>query len=319
MPPPLRIGVSACLLGQAVRFDGQHKRNHFLTDHLGKHVEWLAICPELEVGMGVPRESVRLVRGEVAAPRLAAPRSGTDWTERMNHYARARVAALAREQLCGYVLKRGSPSCGRVRIRVYPASGDGPPTRDGVGLFAAALLAAFPDLPIEEEGRLEDARLRESFVERVFAYHRVGTLFAGPWTLGDLVRFHTAEKMALLAHATEGYRALGRLVATGAAVPRATLAARYRSEFMAILGVPSTPGRHANVLMHMLGHLRDRLDPDARRELFDLIDEHRRGLVPLVVPLTLLRHHVRRLDVGWLRAQSYLSPHPRELMLRNHV
>lgn len=319
MPPPLRIGVSACLLGQAVRFDGQHKRNHFLTDQLGKHVEWLAVCPEVELGMGVPRESVRLVRGEGGDPRLIAPRSGTDWTERMKNYARARTARLAGEQLCGYVLKRGSPSCGRGRIRIYPASGDGPPTRDGVGLFAAALLDAFPDLPIEEEGRLEDARLRESFVERVFAYHRLSTLFAQRWSLGDLVHFHTAEKMALLAHATDGYRALGRLVATGATLSRAALAARYRSHFMAILAVPSTPGRHANVLMHLLGHLRDRLDPDARRELLDLIDEHRRGLVPLVVPITLLRHHVRRLDTGWLRAQSYLSPHPRELLLRNHV
>jgi len=316
----LRIGASACLLGAKVRFDGQHKRSSFLTDELAPFVTWVSVCPEVEVGMGVPREAVRLVRGPSGRSLMLGNHSGTDWTSRMNALAVRRVEELAGENLDGFVLKSKSPSCGMERVKLFAtAETRAAPAREGVGLFARALMEGLPNLPVEEEGRLEDARLRENFVERLFAHARLRRLFSPRWTLGALVAFHTAHKMQLLAHSTEGYRSLGRLVAGARALPRADLRARYERDFMATLKKPSTPGRHANVLQHMLGHLSDRLDEGDRRELLSVVEDHRRGLVPLIVPVTLLRHHARRLDVASLLGQTYLEPHPKELMLRNHV
>jgi uncharacterized protein YbgA (DUF1722 family)/uncharacterized protein YbbK (DUF523 family) len=309
-PFRIRIGVSACLLGAKVRFDGQHKRDRFLVDELGPLVEWVSVCPEVEVGMGVPRESVRLVVDRAGAgPRMLGLRTGADWTARMRRFAAARVAALAREELCGFVLKSKSPSCGMERVKVYDDTDARAPRPDrSAGLFAAALAQALPNLPIEEEGRLGDVRLRESFIERIFAYARLRALWRGRWTLGALVDFHAANKMALLAHSTEGYRALGRLVARGKSLARAELRERYEAGFMATLARPASPGRHANVLMHLLGHLKERIDAADKQELLALIDEHRRGRLPLVVPVTLLAHHARRHAVSYLLAQTYLAP-----------
>jgi uncharacterized protein YbgA (DUF1722 family)/uncharacterized protein YbbK (DUF523 family) len=322
---PIRIGISSCLLGQKVRFDGGHKRDSFLTDTLGRHVEWVPVCPEVEVGMGTPRETVHLVReldasprtGEAGPVRLIAPKSGADWTARMTAYSRARVAALAALDLSGYVLKKDSPSCGMERVKVY--SPGAMPQRTGTGLYAAALRAHMPTLPVEEEGRLSDARLRENFVERVFAYRRLRTLFAARWTMEQLVRFHTAHKLVLLAHQPTAYTLLGRLVARAKAMPRGDVQEHYERTFMDALSRVATPTRHANVLQHIVGHFRDRLDADSRAELLGIIEDHRNGLVPLIVPITLIRHHVRRLGIEYLHGQVYLDPHPRELALRNHV
>ena len=320
MAASLRIGVSACLVGDEVRFDGGHKRDAFLGDELAPFVKWVRVCPEVEVGMGVPREPVRLVRGPRGRSLMVGNQSGTDWTERMNALAARRVDALAEANLSGYVLKSKSPSCGMERVKLYEAEGTkAQPTFKGVGLFAQALLERLPNLPVEEEGRLHDPRLRENFIERVFAYARVRRLWAGRWTVGDLVAFHTAHKMQLLAHSTDGYRALGQLVAGAKATPRAELRERYEADLMGVLRKPATPGRHANVLMHMMGHLKSHLDEAGKRELLGLIDDHRAGLVPLIVPVTLLRHHVNRLAVAYLLGQTYLEPHPKELMLRNRV
>jgi uncharacterized protein YbbK (DUF523 family)/uncharacterized protein YbgA (DUF1722 family) len=316
---PVRIGVSACLLGSEVRYDGQHKRDGFLADELGPLVEWVPVCPEVEVGMGVPREPVRLVRGPRDRTSMLGERSGADWTSRMEAFAEKRAEALARRELAGYVLKSRSPSCGMERVNLYQAAGTRAPVRTGVGLFAAALMRRLPNLPIEEEGRLHDARLRESFIERVFAYHRLRRLWRARWTPGDLAAFHGAHELTLRAHSIEGYRALGRLVAAGKRQPRARLRARYEAAFMTVLRAPATPGRHASVLTHALAQLRGRLDARDRDELLALIEAHRRGRVPLVVPLVLMRHHVRRLAVGSLQAQVYLDPHPKELLLRNRV
>jgi uncharacterized protein YbgA (DUF1722 family)/uncharacterized protein YbbK (DUF523 family) len=316
----LRIGASACLLGAEVRFDGQHKRSAFLTRELAPYVTWVSVCPELEVGMGVPREPVRLVRGPGGRSLMLGTGSQTDWTTRMNALAARRAEELAGENLDGFVLKSKSPSCGMERVKLFDRSATrAAPKPEGVGLFAGALLGRLPNLPVEEEGRLEDARLRENFVERVFAHARLRRLFSPRWTLGALVAFHTAHKMQLLAHSTEGYRALGRLVAGARALPRPEVRDRYERDFMATLKKPSTPGRHANVLQHMLGQLSDRLDEGDRRELLAVIEDHRLGLVPLVVPVTLLRHHARRLGAASLLGQTSLEPHPKELMLRNHV
>ena len=312
----IRIGVSACLLGDQVRYDGGHKRDAFLTTVLGPLVEWVKVCPEVEIGMGTPRESIRLVEAD-GRLRLLTVKTGVDYTARMTAYATKRVQALDAEDLCGYVLKKDSPSCGMTRVKVY--SGEGPGRRTGVGLYAQALLARFPDLPIEEEGRLLDPGLRENFIERVFAYRRLRDLFEGRWTTGDLVRFHTAHKLVLLAHSTRAYTRLGRLVAGAKTVDRASLRAQYTSGFMKALSATATPQRHTNVLHHMAGYFKKILDTASRTELLAAIDDYRAGLVPLIVPITLLRHHIRVHDVKYLNEQVYLAPSPRELMLRNHV
>lgn len=314
---PIRIGISSCLLGQNVRYDGGHRRDSFLVDTFGPHVEWVPVCPEVEVGLGTPRESMRLVDrdGDV---RLVTGKTAVDHTEAMRRYARKRAAALAREDLCGYVLKKSSPSCGMERVKIYPARA-GAAARSGRGIFAEALLEKLPLLPVEEEGRLCDPRLRENFIERVFSYRRLRSLFEPGWSIGTLVAFHTAFKLQLLAHSPGAYQSLGRLVASAKKVPRSELQRRYEIEFMEAMKKPTTRPRHTNVLQHMVGHFKNHLDADSRQELAGVIRDYRDGLVPLIVPLTLVRHYVRRFDVAYLEGQSYLEPHPKELMLRNHV
>jgi uncharacterized protein YbgA (DUF1722 family)/uncharacterized protein YbbK (DUF523 family) len=310
----IRLGVSACLLGQNVRYDGGHKKDDFLTGLLAKFVEFVPVCPEVELGLGTPRETIRLQRdGELV--RLVAPKSGKDHTESMRRLAERRVRELARLDLCGYVLKKDSPSCGMERVRVW---GGRTPSRDGRGAFAAVLLARLPLLPVEEEGRLHDLALRENFVERVFGYRRLKDLFQLRWTIGELVTFHAAEKLLLLAHHPGAYRKLGGVVARAKGSPRAALAEAYGAGYMAALSTPASRGRHANVLQHMAGYLKGLATADDRHELAASIEEYRRGLVPLVVPVTLVRHHVRRHGIAYLAGQRYLEPHPKELMLRNH-
>lgn len=309
---PIRIGVSTCLLGEHVRFDGGHKRDAFLVETLGRYVEWVPVCPEVEAGFGTPRASMRLVRGD-GDVRLVATQTGVDYTQRMRRFAVRRVAALAQHDLCGYVLKKSSPSCGMERVNIYGARG-GPVAR-GRGLFAAELMQAYPHLPVEEEGRLSDPRVRENFIERVFAYGRLRALFGTQWTIGGLVAFHSAHQLQLMAHSPRMYADLGRVVAGAQAMRRAALRTLYKTQFMTGLEVMATPKRQVNVLQNILGYFSERLDRAAHRELVELIDDYGRSLVPLVVPLTLIRHYVRQFDIGYLRAQTYLEPHPQELML----
>ena len=312
---PIRIGVSSCLLGAKVRFDGGHKKDDFLVKTFGEWVQWVAVCPEVEVGMGTPRESVRLVR-ESGNVRMVAPKSGKDWSLAMRAYSAQRVEKLAAAELSGYVLKKDSPSCGMERVKVY---GEGMPTKSGRGLFADALLARFPNLPVEEEGRLCDPSLRDNFVERVFAYSRLRRFFSDRWTVGGLVAFHTAHKLQLMAHAPKSYETLGRLVARTKGLLREDVRQSYETEFMQGLKVIATTHRNTNVLLHILGYFKKLLDGEARGELLGLIEDYRHGLVPLIVPITLIRHHVRLHSVAYLAGQVYLEPHPKELMLRNHV
>jgi len=314
--PAIRIGISSCLLGQEVRFDGGHKRDRFITDLLGRFFEWVPVCPEVEVGMGTPRPALRLVR-DGSAVRMVEIKSGVDHTQAMKKFAARRVRALAALDLVGYILKKDSPSCGMLRLKVHASKGS--PTRDGTGLFASALLRAFPNLPVEEEGRLNDPQLRENFIERVFAYRRIRDLFSGRWTRAHVVAFHTAHKLQLMAHSTAAYRELGRLVAEQKALPRSEFRDRYEHGFMAALSRLASRGRNANVLQHAAGHLKQQLDAASRAELAELIHDYRNGLVPLVVPVTLIGHHVRRHEIAYLAGQKFLAPHPRELMLRNHV
>ena len=312
----VRVGISSCLLGEAVRFDGGHKRDAFLTETFGRFVEWVPVCPEVECGLGTPREPMRLVRVDHAV-RLLTVRTGIDRTDQLLRYADQRVAQLATQDLCGFVLKKDSPSCGMARVKIY---GRGTvPTKTGRGLFAATLADRCPNLPIEEEGRLSDPRLRDNFVERVFAYARLRALFGGRWNQGALVRFHTAHKLTLMAHSPAAYQQLGRLVAQGASRRQHDLKQQYSRVFMDALSIVTTRRRHANALQHMVGYFKDLLDRESKAELLGAIDDYVRELVPLVVPITLIRHHVRVHDVAYLAGQVYLEPHPKELMLRNHV
>ena len=314
---PIRLGASACLLGEEVRYDGGHKRDAFLLETLGPFVEWVPVCPEVEIGLGTPREPIRLV-GAPEAARLVATRTGADLTGRMQRYASRKARELAGMDLCGYVLKKDSPSCGMTRVKIHAEGRPG--ERKGVGLFARALMAAMPLLPVEEEGRLNDPRLRENFITRVFSYRRWRDLTEGGFRAGALVSFHTDHKLLLMAHSPALATRLGRLTALAGEglTPRELLEA-YGALFMQALSQIATPKKNTNVLQHGMGYFKNRLTADEKRELAETIESYHRGFVPLIVPITLLRHHVRRFGEPWLARQVYFSPHPVELMLRNHA
>lgn len=313
--PPPRIGVSACLLGRPVRYDGGHKHDRWITGVLGGFVALVPVCPEVEAGFGVPREAMRLV-GDANHPRLVTIRSGRDMTAPMKQWAARRVEELAGEDLCGFIFKSKSPSSGMARVKVYPEGG-GQPVNKGVGLFARAFMERFPLLPVEEEGRLLDARLRENFIERVFALRAWrDTLEA--YSPGALVEFHSRHKLQLMAHGPALARRMGTLTARAGDMDPEELRAEYEELLLTTLGRPATTTRNVNVLQHMAGYFRKLVSQGERRELDDVIQAYRRGLTPLIVPITLINHHVRKHGVAYLAAQSYLEPHPLELKLRNY-
>jgi uncharacterized protein YbgA (DUF1722 family)/uncharacterized protein YbbK (DUF523 family) len=316
MTAPLRLGISRCLLGDEVRFDGGHKRDNFLTDMLGSYVKWVSVCPEVEAGLGTPREAMRLI-GDPQNPRLVTIKSGRDHTRALETLTKDRIEELEDLDLSGYVFKKGSPSCGIERVRVY--NEDGMPSRNGVGLFARAFIEQFPLIPVEEEGRLCDSTLRENFIERVFCYRRWQDLVQSGVTRQALVEFHTIHKYLLLAHHPQQCEALGRLVGQAERHPPKELALRYGDLFMKALAVKGTVRKHVNVLQHILGYFKERLSASEKAELLTVIGDYHRGLTPLIVPLTLIKHYVRIFDVSYIREQVYLNPHPKELMLRNHV
>lgn len=313
----IRIGISACLLGERVRYDGGHKRDAFLTDVLGSYVEWTPVCPEVEMGLGIPRDSLRLVDDGDGA-RLVTPKTGTDHTPPMLEYAAGRLKDLGGMRLSGYVLKRGSPSCGMERVRVY--RNGVPLNKKGTGVFASQLLRHFLHMPVEEEGRLANAALRENFVTRVFAYHRWQSSVEPNLSAATVQTFHRRHKFLLMARGPAGARLLGATL--GAATRHASLSAlasAYLSGFSSVMSRTPTRKGHTNVLQHLVGYISNRIDATDRRELTEVIDQYRRELLPLIVPVTLIRHYVRKLEIPYLADQAYLSPHPHELMLLNHV
>lgn len=316
MDPRPRLGISSCLLGNAVRYDGGHKRDDYVTQTLAEHFEFVAVCPEVEAGFGLPRPTLHL-EGDAKSPRMVFTKTGEDVTQRMRSWSRDRVEQLAAMNLDGYILKRSSPSCGMERVKVF--EGKGRPSNQGRGLFANALMQRLPLLPCEEEGRLQNAKLRENFIERVFAYHRWQTFLESKPTKAALVDFHTRYKMTLLAHGRPLYTQLGQLVAQAGTRPLPDLLQQYGEAFMRALQNPATRGRLADVLHHLAGHFKRVLPTDDRAELAEQIDAYRRGLVPLIVPLTLLQHHLRHHPDEWVGNQVFLVPYPSELMLRNHV
>lgn len=312
----IRLGISSCLLGENVRFDGGHKKDQYITNTLAQFFEWVPVCPEMEIGLGAPRESMHLL-GRPEAPRLVTTKTKRDYTETMLAYARAKVAQLEKLGLHGYLLKKDSPTCGMERVKVY--NDDHIPSKTGVGLFARVLLEKMTSLPVEEEGRLSDPRLRENFIVRVFCHFRWQQLQQQKPRVGALVRFHAQHKYLLMAHSPKHLSELGRLVAGAQAFTPKELLARYAELFFAALRRPASPKKHTNVLQHLTSYLKKQLDERDKQELHATIKDYHAGLLPLIVPLTLLRHYVRKFDLAYLQDQIYLNPHPKELMLLNHV
>jgi uncharacterized protein YbgA (DUF1722 family)/uncharacterized protein YbbK (DUF523 family) len=316
MTAKIKIGISSCLLGNAVRYDGGHKLDRYITDTLGQWFEFLPVCPEVECGLPVPREAMHLT-GDPDDPRLVTIRTGVDHTARMKRWANQKVAELEQADICGFIFKSRSPSSGMRGVKIYDDSGM--PHATGSGIFAHAFMKRFPLFPVVDEGRLHDPALRENFVERVFVYRRWQEHLASDPGLGGLVAFHSDHKYLLMAHSQRHYRELGSLVAAAKKLPRKELHSRYLAGLMEGLGFIATPKKNANVLQHMAGYFKKRLSTDEKQELQEVIAAHRDGLVPLIVPITLLKHYVRKYREPYLERQVYLNPHPQELMLRNHV
>jgi uncharacterized protein YbgA (DUF1722 family)/uncharacterized protein YbbK (DUF523 family) len=311
-----RVGISTCLLGENVRYDGGHKLDRFLRDTLGVFVEFVPVCPEVEAGFPTPREAFHLV-GDFGRPRLITSRTNVDYTERMESWARERVRQLENENLCGFIFKSGSPSSGMERVKVKNEKGM--PEKKGSGIFARIFMEHFPLLPVEDEGRLHDMNLRENFIERIFTLMRWKEMVGISPTMGKLVDFHTRHKMLILSHNQQMYREMGRLVAGGGKRPKEEFYQRYAKLLMASMKYKSTPRKNSNVLMHAMGYFKQTLSPDEKQEMMQVIEDHRLGLIPLIVPITLLKHYVRKYDQQYLSEQVYLNPHPMELQLRNHV
>lgn len=307
-----KVAVSSCLLGKPVRFDGGHCADRFVQEVLADHVELVPVCPETEIGMGVPRPTVRLVEGE-GGERLVDPRSGRDWTGPMEAFATPRTRDLVGQGVLGMILKKGSPSCGIERIKVYTRNGD----KTGLsrpGVFARAAAEAAPDLPIEEEGRLNDVGLRHRFLTRVFARFRLERLRARKFRPRDLVEFHSREKLLLMAHRVESYRSLGRLVAQAGDMDPGALLDAYATEFLAALATRSSRGRHVNVLQHCAGYFKTRLEPIERRNLDASIRGYFEGKRSYLEPWTLLRHQTHRFGEAYLADQTYFEPYPEALL-----
>jgi uncharacterized protein YbgA (DUF1722 family)/uncharacterized protein YbbK (DUF523 family) len=309
------VGISSCLLGYKVRFDAGHKQDRYITDILAPYFQFIPVCPEVEVGMPVPREAVQL-EGSPETPRMVGNKTRTDWTDRMNKYSARRLKELEKKNLSGYILKKDSPSCGMERVRVYQK---GVPSRTGRGLYGGALIRHFPLLPVEEEGRLNDAGLRENFIVRIFAYHSLQRLFSGRFSRRAVVEFHTANKYLLMAYSPKHYKILGQLVAAIKKYGPANFQEKYRRLFMEGLNLKTTVRKNVNVLHHIMGFLKTQLSAEDKKYILNVVEDYRRELVPLIVPLTLIRHYVEKHHVEYIINQTYLNPHPKELMLRNHV
>lgn len=314
MNKPL-IGISKCLLGENVRYDGGHQLDRFLRDTLGQYVDFVPVCPEVECGLSIPREAMRLVEKNGEA-RLMTRKTNIDMTELMTRWMALRLKELAKLPLCGFIFKAKSPSSGLKRIKVYSEKGF---RNDGIGIFAGGFTRAFPHIPTEEDGRLHDARLRENFIERIFVMKRWHELIQDNQTLGKLVKFHEQHKYLLMSHCPKTLKDLGALVAKGKEQQPEGLYEKYLDQFITAMQKIATAKKNSNVLHHIMGYFKKDLEPDEKAELLEVIDRYHSGLVPLIVPITLLNHYVRKYKPEYLLNQYYLNPHPMELMLRNHV
>lgn len=315
MSDKIPVGVSACVVGEQVRFDGGHKRLTFAVDDLASWVRFEPVCPEMGIGLPVPRPALRLVKnseGDIGL-RFSDKREG-GLTADMEAFARQRIRHF--EYLCGYIVCAKSPSCGMERVRVYDADGKNN-RKAGRGIYTRILMETFPWLPVEEDGRLHDPLIRENFVERIYALHELNTLREAGLTRGELIAYHSRYKLLLLAHSQPKYRELGRFVA--AINEWASLEdyfAEYRQRLMDLMSIPTSRRNHTNVLMHVQGYFRKQLNSRQRQELAALIDRYRQGLQPLLAPVTLIKHYMAEYPDAYLAGQRYFDPWPEELRLR---
>ena len=316
MKEKIKLGISTCLLGESVRYDGGHRLDRFLTDTLGQYVQYVPVCPEVECGLSIPREAMHL-EGDPESPRLVTARTRKDYTAKMLRWALKRVTELEGEDLCGFIFKSNSPSSGMERVKVY--SQKGMPVKKGRGMFARTFMDHFPLIPVEEDGRLHDPQLRENFIERIFTLRRWREVISKRKTMGGLVEFHTRQKLLILSHSEKHYRLMGKLVARGKQIPIERLYEEYEILLMEALMLKATVKKNTNILMHMLGYFKKQLVSDEKKELLEIIDQYHDGYLPLIVPVTLINHFVRKYKQPYLREQTYLNPHPIALQLRNHV
>lgn len=312
----IKLGISACLLGHNVRYDGGHKLDRYIRDTLGQYIDFLPICPEVECGLGIPREAMRLV-GDPDSPRLITVRTGRDMTQQMLAWASKRLEELKSQGLCGFIFKSGSPSSGMERVKVYTPQGM--PSQKGVGLFAKAFMEKFPLLPVEEDGRLHDPKLRENFIERIFVLQSWRRFRDSNSGASGLIEFHSNHKLLIMSHSPKHHSQLGRLVAEAGRSSWPELLERYERLLMQSLQLKATPAKHSNVLEHMLGYFKKELSGDEKQEMLEVLSRFRKGQLPLIVPITLMNHYVRKYNQPYLSRQVYLNPHPLELQLRNHV
>jgi len=298
MEKKIKLGISTCLLGENVRYDGGHKLDRFLKDTLGQYVEYVPVCPEVECGLPIPREAMHL-EGDTDSPRLVTIRTKQDMTDRMVQWARNRVSELEIEDLCGFIFKSDSPSSGMERIKVYNEKGM--PVKKGVGIYARIFMDHFPLLPVEEEGRLHDPNLRENFIERIFTLKRWREALVKKESRGIVVNFHTKHKLLILSHSPKHYQTMGKLVAKAKDLALNELYRQYQAMLMEALQLKTTPKKNSNVLQHLMGYFKEQLSADEKKELQEVIDHYRQEYIPLIVPITLIQHYVRKYDEPYLK------------------
>ncbi len=314
-PEKIPLGISSCLLGEKVRFDGGHKQNRYILDTLGQYFSFRPFCPELAIGLGVPRETIRLVGDGEAIRAVGNKTADLDVTQPLIEIAHAQRDW--HDQIFGYIVKKDSPSCGMERVKVYRNE---QAQRDGAGLYTMTMMQNFPSLPVEEEGRLGDPVLRESFIKRVYIRKRWQDLVTAGLDWAGLTDFHARHKLILMSHDQNRARALGRELSGAQQREKIdAYAPRYLDEMMRILRIFARRSNHVNVLEHIRGYLKHDLDRDDKQELGESIENYRLGRLPLIVPITLLRHHFRKCPNAYIERSYYMQPHPDELMLLNSL
>lgn len=316
MVEKIKIGISSCLLGDKVRYDGNHQLDRFITETLGQFFEWIPVCPEIEFGLPVPREPMHLF-GSTESPRLITIKTGIDYTERMLTWSERKLKKLEKENLCGFNFKSRSPSSGIGGVKVYRPSGT--VTKMGKGLFGGSFMKHFPSIPAEDDGRLHNPRFRENFIERIFVLKRWQEFKKKGTLIKDLISFHTDHKLLIMAHSPRHYSFLGRLIANTKKEKREKLLSEYIINLMEGIKLIATVKKNTNVLQHIQGYFKKHLTSDEKQELLGIIESYSKNFIPLIVPITLINHYVRKYNVAYLKRQYYLEPHPMELMLRNHV
>lgn len=312
----IKIGISSCLLGERVRYDGGHKLDMYLVNTLGKYADWIPVCPEVEYGLSVPREAMRLV-GDPASPRLVTVKTSRDHTDGMLKWAKEKLKKFKNDAISGFIFKGRSPSSGIRGVKVYTDSGVS--SEKGTGIFAGEFIRYFPLIPVEDDGRLQNPPIRENFIERVCVFNRWQGLIGEKKSISALVDFHTDHKLLIMSHSPKHCAILGRLVAGAKKSSIFETYNEYITVLMEGLRLMATIKKNTNVLLHIFGYFKKNLSQEEKRELIEIIENYYKGLIPLIVPITLINHFVRLFDANYLKRQVYLNPHPLELMLRNHV